>query len=99
MLNVRADYEISPNQHLFGRWSQEWNLLTSQGCSNASETNCYDGDFPRHAAVFGHTWNPTPTLVNEARFQLPLTSSGLQELRTLRAWAYSRRRDSAIFRS
>ncbi len=69
MLNIRMDYQISANQHLFGRWSQEWNLLTWQGCSNASEANCYDGNFPRHALVLGHTWTPTPSLVNEIHFQ------------------------------
>jgi len=78
MLNVRADYQISSNQHLFGRWSQEWNLLTSQGCANTSESNCYDGNFPRHAAVFGHTWTPTASIVNEARFQYAYSSYQLR---------------------
>ena len=78
MLNVRADYQISNNQHLFGRYSQEWNLLTFQGCSNASESNCYDGDFPRHAVVVGHTWTPSSSLVNEARFQYAYASYQLR---------------------
>ena len=78
MLNIRADYQISTNQHLFGRWSQEWNLATWQGCSNASESNCYDGNFPRHAAVFGHTWTISPSLVNEAHFQYAFASYQLR---------------------
>lgn len=78
LLNVRADYQINENQHLFGRWSQEWNLLTWQGCANASEANCYDGNFPRHAAVFGHTWTIRPNLVNEARFQYAFASYQLR---------------------
>ncbi|MGI8742006.1 MAG: TonB-dependent receptor domain-containing protein [Bryobacteraceae bacterium] len=74
MFNLRFDYQISSNQHLFGRWSQEWNLLTFQGCSNASESNCYNGQFPRHATVIGHTWAPTASIVNEARFQYAFSS-------------------------
>lgn len=74
MLNVRGDYQISTTQHLFARWSQEWNLLTYQGCSNANESNCYDGQFPRHALVSGHTWTPTSNLVNEFRFQYAYAS-------------------------
>ena len=74
LLNGRIDYEISTTQHLFGRWSQEWNLLTSQGCSNSSESNCYDGQFPRHAFVAGHTWTPKANLVNEIRFQYAYAS-------------------------
>jgi len=74
LLNLRFDYQISTNQHLFGRWSQEWNLLTSQGCSNANDSNCYDGQFPRHAFVAGHTWTPTANLVNEFRFQYAFAS-------------------------
>ena len=74
LLNVRFDYQISSTQHLFGRWSQEWNLLTSQGCGSANESNCYDGQFPRHALVAGHTWTPTGNLVNEFRFQYAYAS-------------------------
>jgi hypothetical protein len=74
MLNLRFDYQINDKQHLFGRWSQEWNLLTYQGCSGASESNCYNGQFPRHALVMGHTWTPTSSLVNEAHFQYAYSS-------------------------
>lgn len=74
LLNVRGDYEINSTQHLFARWSQEWNLLTSQGCNNANESNCYDGQFPRHALVAGHTWTPKANLVNEFRFQYAYAS-------------------------
>ena len=78
MLNIRGDYQITSNQRLFGRYSQEWNLLTAQGCSGASETNCYDGNFPRHAVVAGHTWTPTASLVNEVRFQYAYSSYQLR---------------------
>ena len=69
MVNFRLDYQIDNNQHLFGRYSQEWNLQTWQGCGGTSESNCYDGLIPRHAVVIGHTWTPSATMVNDFRFQ------------------------------
>lgn len=74
MVNLRFDYEISNSQHLFGRYSQEWNLQTWQGCGGAAESNCYDGLIPRHAAVVGHTWTPSATMVNDFRFQYSYSS-------------------------
>src|ERR1041385_815878 len=69
LLNLRIDQQISPTQHLFGRYSQEWNLLTYNGCGGASMASCYDGQIPRRSAVVGHTWAPSPSIVNEFRFQ------------------------------
>ena len=69
LFNLRIDHQISANQHLFGRYSQEWNLLSFQGCGGASTSNCYTGEIPRKAVVVGHTWTPKPNLVNEVRFQ------------------------------
>src|SRR5579883_219836 len=74
MFNVRVDHEINNNQRLFGRYSQEWNKQTWQGCGNAGESNCYDGLIPRHAFVGGHTWTPKPTIVNDFRFQYGFSS-------------------------
>ena len=74
LFNVRIDHQISNNQHLFGRYSQEWNLLSYQGCSGASESNCYTGQIPRKSVVVGHTWTPSATTVNEARFQYAYAS-------------------------
>ena len=74
LFNLRVDDEISNNQRLFARYSQEWNKQTWQGCSGSAESNCYDGLIPRHAFVGGHTWTPTPTLVNEFRFQYAYSS-------------------------
>ncbi len=74
LLNLRVDDEISNNQRLFARYSQEWNKQTWQGCSGSAESNCYDGLIPRHAFVGGHTWTPTPTIVNEFRFQYAYSS-------------------------
>ncbi len=74
MLNLRFDYEISSTQHLFGRYSQEWNLQTWQGCGGASESNCYDGEIPRHSLVLGHTWTPSASMVNDFRFQYAYSS-------------------------
>lgn len=74
MFNVRGDYQISNNQHLFGRYSQEWNLITYNGCGGASMAACYDGQIPRRSLVLGHTWTVAPTIVNEARFQYAYSS-------------------------
>src|SRR5882724_11973216 len=74
MLNLRLDHQISEGQHAFARYSQEWNKQTYQGCGNSSESNCYDGLIPRRAFVAGHTWTPSATLVNDARFQYAFSS-------------------------
>jgi Carboxypeptidase regulatory-like domain/TonB dependent receptor len=74
MFNARGDYQISNSQHLFGRYSQEWNLITYNGCGGASMAACYDGQIPRHSLVLGHTWSVAPTIVNEARFQYAYSS-------------------------
>jgi hypothetical protein len=74
MFNARVDYQLSNNQHLFARYSQEWNFITWNGCGGTSMSNCYDGQIPRHSFVAGHTWTPTPTVVNEIRFQYAFSS-------------------------
>lgn len=74
MLNGRVDYQVSNSQHLFARYSQEWNLITWNGCGGTSMANCYDGQIPRHSLVAGHTWTPTTTIVNEVRFQYAFSS-------------------------
>ncbi len=74
MFNIRVDHEINNNQRLFGRYSQEWNKQTWQGCGGTAESNCYDGLIPRHAFVGGHTWTPTPAIVNDFRFQYGFSS-------------------------
>lgn len=74
LFNIRVDHEISNNQRVFGRYSQEWNKQTWQGCNGAGESNCYDGLIPRHSFVGGHTWTPKPTIVNDFRFQYAFSS-------------------------
>ena len=74
MLNGRMDYQITNNQVLFARYSQEWNLITWNGCGGATMAACYDGQIPRHSLVVGHTWSPSPTIVNEVRFQYAYSS-------------------------
>jgi hypothetical protein len=74
MVNLRMDYQITNNQHLFGRYSQEWNLQTWQGCGGSGESNCYDGLIPRHSTVVGHTWTPSSSIVNDFRFQYAYSS-------------------------
>ena len=74
MLNLRLDHQISDKQNAFLRYSQEWNKQTYQGCSNSSESNCYDGLIPRRAVVAGHTWTPNATFVNDFRFQYAYSS-------------------------
>jgi hypothetical protein len=74
MLNARVDYQVSNSQQLFARYSQEWNLITWNGCGGVSMSNCYDGQIPRHALVAGHTWTPSTRIVNELRFQYAFSS-------------------------
>ncbi len=74
MFNLRIDHQISNSQHVFGRYSQEWNKQTWQGCTNATESNCYDGLIPRHSTVIGHTWTPSARIVNDFRFQYAYAS-------------------------
>jgi len=74
MFNGRLDYQLTNNQNLFARYSQEWNLITWNGCGGTSYANCYDGQIPRHSLVVGHTWTPSPAVVNEARFQYAFSS-------------------------
>jgi Carboxypeptidase regulatory-like domain/TonB dependent receptor len=74
MFNLRGDHQISNTQHVFARYSQEWNKQTWQGCGGTVESNCYDGLIPRHSFVAGHTWTAKPTLVNEFHFQYALAS-------------------------
>lgn len=74
MFNLRVDHQFSNTQHAFARYSQEWNKQTWQGCGGTVESNCYDGQIPRHSFVAGHTWTAKPTLVNEFRFQYALAS-------------------------
>ncbi len=69
LLNVRIDHQISGTQHLFGRYSQEWNFQSFQGCNGTSVQSCYDGLIPRKSVVAGHTWAVSPTIVNDFRFQ------------------------------
>jgi len=74
MFNARMDYQITNNQVLFARYSQEWNLITWNGCGGSTMSACYDGQIPRHSLVVGHTWTPSPAIVNEARFQYAYSS-------------------------
>jgi hypothetical protein len=67
LFNLRIDQQISPTQHLFGRYSQEWNFISFNGCSGAVVQSCYDGQIPRQSAVIGHTWSATSTIVNDVR--------------------------------
>jgi len=69
LLTVRVDGDLTPKQQLFFRYSQEWQLSTANGCGGQNTAYCYDGEFPRKAYVVGHTWEPKPSMVNEARFQ------------------------------
>jgi hypothetical protein len=69
LLVIRVDHDLKPNQQLFFRYAQEWQLSTASGCGGTTTTGCYDGEYPRKAYVVGHTWEPTAKIVNEARFQ------------------------------
>lgn len=66
---LRLDEDLATNQQLFVRYAQEWNLVSANGCGGSTTIGCYDGQIPRHALVVGHTWEPSPKIVNEAHFQ------------------------------
>jgi len=74
MLTARVDHQINQDQSVFVRYAQEWNKLTFQGCGANFEQSCYDGLIPRHSIVAGHTWTPTPSIVNDFRFQYAYSS-------------------------
>ena len=74
LLTLRADADVSKNQQVFVRYAQEWNLVSGNGCGGTTTIGCYDGQIPRWAIVAGHTWEPTPRIVNEARFQYAFIS-------------------------
>jgi hypothetical protein len=74
LFNARLDYQVSSKQRLFARYSDEWNLLSYNGCGGQSESNCYDGQVPRHSLVIGHTWTPKSNLVNDLRLQYAFAS-------------------------
>jgi len=65
----RWDGDLTKAQQAFFRVAFEEQLSTANGCSGTTTWECYDGQFPRKAYVAGHTWEPTPRMVNEARFQ------------------------------
>ena len=69
LLTLRLDGDLTKNQQMFVRYAQEWNLVSGNGCGGSTTYGCYDGQIPRHALVVGHTWEPSATIVNEARFQ------------------------------
>lgn len=74
MLVLRLDHDLSAKQQIFARYAQEWNLKTRQGCGGTSTYSCYDGSIPRHSIVVGHTWEPTSSILNDARFQYAYAS-------------------------
>jgi hypothetical protein len=74
MFTARVDHQINQDQSAFVRYAQEWNKLTFQGCGGQFEQFCYDGLIPRHSIVGGHTWTPTPSIVNDFRFQYAYSS-------------------------
>jgi hypothetical protein len=69
MLTGRVDHQLTPNQSLFVRYAQEWNLLSYQNCGGRTVRNCYNGQIPRISIVGGHTWTISTSLLNDLRFQ------------------------------
>jgi len=68
--SVRADHQLTSNQMLFGRASQEVEyrpIITSGG--RVHPTNSFDFAVPRDSYVGGHTWVITPRLLNDIRLQ------------------------------
>lgn len=65
----RVDHQISPAQSLFIRYAQEDAVRTCQGCGGTAARSGWDQEVPRKAIVVGHTWIPSPSTLNEFRFQ------------------------------
>lgn len=68
--SVRADHQLTSNQMLFGRASQEVEyrpIITSGG--RVHPTNSFDFAVPRDSYVGGHTWVISPRLLNDIRLQ------------------------------
>lgn len=67
---AKADHQISPNQSLFARGSQEIEyrpIITSGGRVHPS--NSFDFGVPRSSWVGGHTWVMRSSMTNDLRLQ------------------------------
>ena len=67
---AKVDHQISTNQSLFARASQEVEyrpIITSGG--RIHPTNSFDFGVPRDSYVGGHTWIVNPRIINELRVQ------------------------------
>ena len=68
--SARVDHQLTPNQMLFGRASQEVEyrpIITSGG--RIHPTNSFDFAVPRDSYVAGHTWVASPRIINDLRLQ------------------------------
>ena len=66
----KIDHQISQNQMLFGRVSQEVEyrpIITTGG--RVHPTNSFDFAVPRDSYVVGHTWIIGPRVINDVRVQ------------------------------
>ena len=66
----KIDHQISQNQMLFGRVSQEVEyrpIITTGG--RVHPTNSFDFAVPRDSYVVGHTWIMGPRVINDVRVQ------------------------------
>ncbi len=68
--SARVDHQLTPNQMLFGRASQEVEyrpIITSGG--RVHPTASFDFAVPRDSYVAGHTWVASPRIINDLRLQ------------------------------
>jgi len=68
--SARVDHQLTPNQMLFARVSQEVEyrpIITSGG--RVHPTNSFDFAVPRDSYVGGHTWVVSPRVINDVRLQ------------------------------
>jgi outer membrane receptor protein involved in Fe transport len=68
--SLRADHQITPNQSLFARASQEVEyrpIITAGG--RVHPTNSFDFGVPRSSYVAGHTWLLSGSMINDLRVQ------------------------------
>jgi hypothetical protein len=92
LFNIRGDQQISPSQHVFGRYSQEWNFLSRNGCGGMTLQSCYDGEIPRRSVVVGTCRTARLDRYRQLLRQAPRPIADRSKLPEFHVWIHLRRR-------